>query len=126
MANMRTPPISFADIENMTKEQIYYEYMRSEHRYRLLKSLVAKLGREGADGIILTGTGFKLSLESALEIARYHYSKPNLDGYYPSDLCEYGIDDDMADTVFAILRREGFITDDSQDWEGMYDDLPEL
>lgn len=126
MAKGKSPPISFDAMEKMTKEQIYYEYLRSEHRYQLLKALVAQLGRDGADGIGLTGTEFKLSVEMALDIARYHYSKPDLDGYYPSDLVDYGLDDDMADTVFAMLRKEGFITDDSQDWEGMYDNLPRV
>ena len=124
MVKAKGPPISFDEMEKMTKEQVYYEYLRSEHRYQLLTALVAQLGRDGADGIGLSGTDFKISLELALDIGRYHYSRKDLDGFYPSDLCDYGIDSDMADTVFAILRKEGFITDSSQDWEGMYDRLP--
>lgn len=126
MANMRAPPVFFADLENMTKEQIYFEYMRSEHRYQLLKALIAQLGRDGADGIGLTGTDFKMPLDLAVKIGRYHFSKVGFEDIAPTDLCDYGLDYKTVDMVWAILRREGFITDDSQDWEGMYDDLPEL
>ena len=126
MVKSKEPPISYDDMGKMTKEQIYFEYLRSEHRYQLLKALVAQLGRDGADGIGLTGVDYRMPIDVAVQIGRYHFSKVGFEDIAPTDLCDYGMDFDMVDMVWAILRKEGFITDSSQDWEGMYDDLPKV
>ena len=109
------------ELESLSKEELIVRLVRSEFRFKTLLHMAEGIGEEDLEGILYDDCVQHAPEHWAVAVARLYVKENGTEGLCDGDFMDYGLDRRSAQAAYVALRRDGTITSDEFDWDGMYE-----